>query len=139
MGDLGGRAAGRKQKMLILSAVAVLHSDQDVLAVVGGLKSRFSNARKLLAQDIPVFGGAGTDHVVVDLLVEIRILRGTLISLGKARVIESAIVAGPGHIAAGSSKVHTRNRIANLLASGDIEDVKRCILAASGARSHPPH
>src|ERR1700678_1019042 len=106
VGDLVYRAVRGNQEMLILSTVAILHRDQDVLPVGRGFQCRLADTRKLLTEYIPVLRRATAKCVIVDLLLKVCVLRGPLVALRIAGVIEPFAIAGPGHIAAGGRELH---------------------------------
>lgn len=89
-----------------LAAIAIRHSGYQPAAIVAGVQFNFSDAREILADDVGVLLGVGTQLVEINLLIEVGVLRRTLIALRIARVVKAGAVGLPGKAAAGSRKVY---------------------------------
>src|SRR4029450_5217770 len=106
-------------------AAAVPPCRQQPSSVVGRVELNLGDAGKVLADHVGVGGAVGPELVKVDLLVEVRICRGPLVSLRIARVVEPGAVVVPGDAAAGSGEVYPRDTVAQFAAGRGLEDARR--------------
>src|SRR5580658_6310718 len=102
-----------------LTAISVRDSGYQPAAVVTGMKLNFRDARKILADNVFVPLGIGAEFVKINLLVEVGVLRRTLITLRVARVIKPGAIGLPVEAASRGCEVDPRDDIGKFLARGD--------------------
>ena len=122
--------------MLDLATIAVRDMGEDPLAVVAPRELRLGDARELLPNGVRVGGLGRAELVEPDLLVEVEVDRRPLAGARVARVVEAAAVRAPRDAPSRGPALHARNRLAALLAGGDVEEVNVAALGAILRQRH---
>src|ERR1700730_19119152 len=100
--NLGPRAIRGSQVIGDIAAVAVANLGEKEPPVAAALQRDFGDSRQVLAEDVAIATHRRTDLVKIDLLIEVAVFGGALVSLRVARVIKTATVGSPLDAAAGS-------------------------------------
>ena len=128
--DLGPRAIRGSQVIGNISAVAVANLGEKEPTVAAALQRDFGDSRQVLAEDVAIAAHRRSELVKIDLLVEVTVFGGALVSLRVARVIKAAAVGGPLDAAAGGWIVHAGDDVRQPLSGGGVVDVRGALLAA---------
>src|SRR6202049_3995835 len=128
--DLGPRPIRRSQRIGDIAAVAVANLGEQEAAVAAALQRDFGDSWQVLAEDVAIAAHRRSELVKIDLLVEVTVFGGALVSLRVARVIKAAAVGGPLDAAAGVWIVHSGDEVRQPLSGRSVVDVCATFLAA---------
>src|SRR2546423_2585551 len=109
--DLGPRAIRGSQVIGDISAVAVANLGEKEPAVAAALQRDFGDSRQVLAEDVAIAAHRRSELVKIDLLVEVTVFGGALVSLRGAGVVKTGAVGSPLDAAAGGLGISARARV----------------------------